>query len=41
MNEKVIEFTADELRAIASIMDYPEMANGLTIEEYIERVSLK
>ena len=41
MNEKVIEFNADELRNIADAMDNENIRQGMSIEEYIERVSLK
>ncbi len=41
MNEKVIDFTADELRDIADAIDNPNLRLGMDVEGFIERVSLK
>ncbi len=41
MNEKVIDFSADDLRDIADAMDNPNLRVGMDIEGFIERVSLK
>ena len=41
MNEKVIDFTADDLRDIANAMDNPNLRVGMDIEAFIERISLK
>ncbi len=41
MEEKVSEFTADELRWIADAMDNPALRQGMNMGEFIGRVSLK
>lgn len=41
MDEKVIDFTADELRDVADAMDNPNLRQGMDIERFIERISLK
>ena len=41
MNEKVIDFKADDLRDIADAMDNPDLRNGMDIEGFIERLSLR
>lgn len=41
MDEKVIDFNANQLRLIADGMENSYLRTGLTLEEYIERISLE